>query len=467
MKPLILAVVLALTPATALGANMKFCISTETIYTDSGLAGEDYWTTASPNAVWRVLTGGAVEIWSGGAKRWDSELGDSFGAGDEGRGCTGWFYVPTANTTYTIYVESKGVVNGWELAVRNRQWVSTGLYPYSYVHGGGAGQFNVAVTGLTNTGAMNDAWDLLNIYQAAAYSFYRHGGGMACTQSLEMMIGGTAGPGEDPPATCSACYGAGSEDHACPLEGNGMVFITSSGSQQKKFQITHELGHALFYRFTGKQANSCSFTDGGLDEGTFDDYLCGYADNRVLIPQQFADDGVHSFHTIEWAGCAQYEGFAQFYAADVWNNHNEENCYFKSYKRGPDTDGPGGNPQVSLPNVNCELDSPDPDPPAGILLPRGYMENMCGADASDLAGKGVEIDWVRTYWNVHTEGGGVDFWEMMEWMDDAQSWNSQQPYNFLDDAAQLRNDQLETNWDAAKNFTSLNEGHGINYPGPE
>jgi hypothetical protein len=453
MKALVLAVMLVLTPATALGANMKFCISTGTIYTDSGLAGEDYWTTPSPTEVSRLLTGGAVEIWSGGVKRWrvgaQGYLGDGLGTGDYGRGCTDWFYVPTANTTYTIYVESKGEVNGWKLAVRDRQWLNTGLYPYSYVHSGGAGQFNVAVAGLTNDpDDMNDRWDLLNTYQAAAYSFYRHGGGMACTQSLDVMIGDVHGPGES--YTTSAFYSSGSEDHDCPLEGNGRVFITQSGLQQKKFQVTHELGHALFYRFTGKNVNNCSFDDDPLEtppEGEFSDAECGSADSTP------ADNSSTSWHTIEYAGCAQYEGFAHFYAADVWNDHYEQDCFFKSYTKGP------GDPQASIPNVNCYSSS--------TLYPRAYMERQCGiqAPSSRFNGLGIMIDWVRVYWNVHTDGGGVGFWTMMDWMDGAQGWLKDTAFNKLDDAAALDNGQLETNWNAAVDDYASG-GHGIDHRGP-
>jgi hypothetical protein len=452
MRTVALAVALLLAPTAADAALMKFCILHTGNFRDSGVAGEDHWTdqwNAVPAAP-KLARGARVMVLTNGQYVWNGNLGDGFGAGDYGTGCTDWFVAPIANAVYWINVGTLGLVNGWNVSVKNRLTTATLFNSFFYQNVSGAGQRNVVLTMPANTGAEDDDWDLYNTYQAASWTLFRHGGGMECTQNLDIMVGDTAPPQEADcdggPCNCSACYKSRPADLLCPNGAPlGKVWIENQ-YQDRKFQVSHEIGHALFWRYTGKNANVCDYYD---PDDHFDDVLCG------------PDDAFHSWHTIEWAGCAQYEGFAQFYAADIWNNHDQEDCRYKSYTPGP------GAPPVSGPRVNCELGTPDPDPAPGTLLPTAYMENACGALDSELPSHGTEVDWVRVYWNVHTEGGAArpDFWDMMHWMDVADDWSAFNTYTKLDEAADVIQGQIRSNWNAAVNADNA-EGHGIDWPGP-
>jgi hypothetical protein len=201
-------------------------------------------------------------------------------------------------------------VNGWELAVRNREWLNTGLYPYSYVHSGGAGQFDVAVAGLTNDAPMNDRWDLLNTYQAAAYSFYRHGGGMACTQSLDVMIGDVHGPGE---SYTSSAFLQG-PDHQRPAT---RATAGHHGHRLKSSRSPRATRSSSVHRQEREHLRRCA--------GEFSNDECGSsASARRTAGRRY--DRKRRLRPVR--------GFAQFYAADVWNDHYEQDCFFKSHTSG-------------------------------------------------------------------------------------------------------------------------------------
>jgi hypothetical protein len=76
----------------------------------------------------------------------------------------------------------------------------------------------------------------------------------------------------------------------------------------------------------------------------------------------------------EYSLTAFHEGFANFYAVDVWNNHNQQ-------------DGVVVHWGIAY----------DADPPPGNIWMRYHCE-------SPYEGFGNETDWMRFFWDFHTGG---------------------------------------------------------------
>ncbi len=145
---------------------------------------------------------------------------------------------------------------------------------------------------------------------------------------------------------------AGVSDHsidyftqACPSgnwscrRDNG-IYI-NSGGRESKFTIAHETGHELSEEQTGTNVSNCNPSA---------PYPCNSSN--------------HSYQSKEWQTCAAWEGFADFYAAAVWNYKNEDSCDYK--------------------DEEC----------AGSAR---RLERVCG---SPYSMRGVEGDWVRFWWDM-------------------------------------------------------------------
>jgi hypothetical protein len=91
----------------------------------------------------------------------------------------------------------------------------------------------------------------------------------------------------------------------------------------------------------------------------------------------------HGITTVEHVSAAANEGFAHFFAADVYNDHTEEDGKFNYYKL---EDIFGFHEDVYLDEVTS------------------IREELCGGggEAGNLGlATGVEEDWVRFFWNFH------------------------------------------------------------------
>jgi hypothetical protein len=120
------------------------------------------------------------------------------------------------------------------------------------------------------------------------------------------------------------------------------------------------------------------------------------------------------------------EGWAHFYAADVWNDHGQTDCTFKYYK-------------ASNPTIDCEWGQ------TGFEL--AYMESTCNAP---YAGYGVELDWLRQLWNVHTVpwfGTPPSFTSMVNWISTTCCIDLDDAYTRLHNRAYNIGGTLWYNWD--------------------
>ncbi|MCC7111033.1 MAG: hypothetical protein IT382_17195 [Deltaproteobacteria bacterium] len=174
--------------------------------------------------------------------------------------------------------------------------------------------------------------------------------------------------------------------------------VTSTGST-KKFVVTHEFGNNVIRFATTMPNGSCAYS---VPPGS----ACSSTDS-------------HNIGSKEYQGCAFDEGGAHFYSADIWNNHNETDCSFKYYKN------TGSNP--AQPVIDCEASPADYS--SGMSYPVNYLESIC---PSPFAGMGVEGDWLRAFWDVHTnQSTDPTFNDIKNWWDTSDGWTDTTVYSAL------------------------------------
>lgn len=146
---------------------------------------------------------------------------------------------------------------------------------------------------------------------------------------------------------------------------------------QSKWIIAHELGHAVEERLIGEYLGSSDYSDNPSETTCrCDSYISGA-------------DGQHCLQSREVVQAAIGEGWAQFFAASLFNNPAGSTAWFGYYKKSL---------SFTNPNVN------DPIlPPRGVsVIPTSeyrWMEtrNCVGTD------KGVEVDWMGFWYYVHNK----------------------------------------------------------------
>ncbi|MBI1944240.1 MAG: hypothetical protein HYS27_01020 [Deltaproteobacteria bacterium] len=391
------------TSTPALTSNVRLCFKAAVVYDDAARNDlddgtiEDNWASGSS----QTLFGSRIIATSGGvAVPFDTHLGDGLGTGDPGSGCTA--SVPVTHSgqffsvSYTVY--SKGIIQGNELYVQNADsGNSYASFPGTLYYSCAGGGCNLATTvTIAPSGAMPIA--MWQVYAADAYSLFRHAGGL--TSSI-FTVRLSNDPNYD------------SEYN----RGTGIISIRQVDAKER-FTDSHELGHRIAH-LRGLPTGDCAL----------DDAQCP------------SISGSHSMGSEEHQSCSFSEGFAHFYAADVWNSHYQQDCVFQYYK------------YTSLPAVDCEASPNDLSDP--VSFPLAMLENTCGSGIND---HGVEVDWLRTFWDVHTNGSSPPtFNDMMNWMQSAFFINLTPPFDELDGEANAVGGTLNQNWDAAA------DGNGINH----
>jgi hypothetical protein len=394
MRTAFLLLVAAAWPSVGYAGTVNFCIYHTGSYddNDAGDAPHDYWT----NDTAKAARGAWVTIYRGYYPIFDDYLGDTGGSG--ALGCTGDLtFEGSSNSEYLVYLRSTGHVNGNTVSARYDAGThATAIFYHTVTDGDGSENI---VVGDSVISPSSSAWYLFNVYQAGAWSLYRHAGGIS-GETLYYNI---------------------DEDNTHRFSG-GEVELDYEFGSIRKFVIAHETGHWIAEVRTGGVMGDAS--DYGIQDGT--------------CPTEPNASSNHSMRSEEWAGAAASEGWAHFYAADVWNDHGEDNCGFEYYKEvGGDDD----------PTVDCESANGD--------FPRERLDADCGGTSQH----GVELDWLRQFWDVHTNSSTVNsphFTTMSSWLETAGSWSRSDVYTVLDAEANDVGGDLNTYWDSVKDFNGVN-----------
>lgn len=182
-------------------------------------------------------------------------------------------------------------------------------------------------------------------------------------------------------------YGANSPctpgcNNACSVDGDNYHIAICEGSTRRKFLIGHEYGHVNLLGAAGSYNNDCSYGAG--------------------------DPADHGMRGAEYSSCAAMEGWAHFVAADVWNRGEHAGGdpvgWFRWWS--------GGNALINVEagQGDCAERSGD----TALNYRRRYAD-VCFSDpdgwqyesacaGGDCDGLGVELDWMRAWWDYHTDG---------------------------------------------------------------
>jgi hypothetical protein len=172
----------------------------------------------------------------------------------------------------------------------------------------------------------------------------------------------------------------------------------------RKFIISHEVGHRLLALFTNGYVNDCT---------------------EVLMPTTLpcaqSDPTSHALTSMEFSSCAAMEGWAHFVGVRAYNNPVED-------------DNPGATFQYwggSGTTVDVEH-----GPTGGV---EKYYEMVCGGSAANAGGSGVELDWMRHWWDYHTNPSPeqpVSQLTMLQEIAENSNWFATNAYQVISDGVE-------------------------------
>ncbi len=259
-------------------------------------------------------------------------------------------------------------------------------------------------------------------YAAGAYALTRHG---AATSGKTYRFKVMTSTG------CGNCFKA-SQD---------AVLLSDVQGTHEKFTIVHELGHAI---------NHHGVTNGWPLS------IINYEAAEGNCP---TSTGVHSMGSKEFATAAISEAFAHFVALDAFNNHGQSDGVFQYYKNEFTCGFPAVDAQVASTDLSRPRRKANPIQTCPLAsataFPREYMTNIC---QTPHGGRGVEVDWMRVFWQMHTTGG-VSFAAIVAWLSEARSWNGA-PFNFPPIHA-MHYAALSTGGTLSSAWTSAMQNHGV------
>ncbi|MBN2802350.1 MAG: hypothetical protein JXR91_04575, partial [Deltaproteobacteria bacterium] len=252
-------------------------------------------------------------------------------------------------------------------------------------------------------------------------------------------------------------------------DANGVEF----GDSTRKFTFAHEFGHAIQFlessELTSINANylyTIVVHDkyGKVSTDTNPQALPDEC--RCFTSSEFSPK--HCMQSLEWPTSAISEAFAHFYAAISWNEQSENDCWFSFVKWMYTPDCPAGNichdaklviadtdtsvlsklndfpeqpdtdsdwQMVEAPvNVSCDLganqikwqkwrnryctsDGIDLDSDGDIEYVVGDADNNMIVDyvtSDDMRSMGVEMDWMRFFWEINTKGDSDERWSVAD-----------------------------------------------------
>jgi hypothetical protein len=209
------------------------------------------------------------------------------------------------------------------------------------------------------------------------------------------------------------------ETQCCDCVSGGEIWVTR---RDRKFLIAHEMGHRLLRLRTGGYINDCSLS---VDP---------------IFAQCFTDSS-HALTSLELSSCAAMEGWAHFVAVRTFNDHE-------------DGDEPGAIFQYwSGSGLTVDVEQ---GPQGGVDR---YYETMCGGDQANSAGRGVELDWLRHWWDYHTDpapGQKPSLKQMLDEIANSVPWVQDDTYDRLVDGI--------ADWSGSAQrdrFTQIAEENGV------
>jgi hypothetical protein len=293
----------------------------------------------------------------------------------DGAGCSPTLSLPIG-TTFNFYLNSSAEVgNGIEITVRD----ANGDLDVLPILGAQPKILSGATSGVYYY--VTPSTPRTTILAVAAFVLQRFNGGIAETNFTLNDRCCPVGP-----TGCRSC------------SSGGEIWLSSSG-RERKFIIAHEIGHRLLGKWTGGYTNDCTYS--------------------APPGQPCRTTTGHALTSIEFASCGAMEGWAHFVATDAFNDHEE-----------------GLNPDATFrywsdPGLTVDADR---GPVGGV---QRYMENVCLPPTPNYEGFGVELDWLRLWWNYHTNpslgalGTRPSHSQMMNEIDRSLPWTATDTFSKL------------------------------------
>ncbi len=198
--------------------------------------------------------------------------------------------------------------------------------------------------------------------------------------------------------------------------GNDSVVALGAGVLSQ-WSLAHELGHMVVMHRTGKR-----------EETNYNAALYGcmgqsYWDGTTWQPSDVDGSGQKAQLTREFSSGSSREGWADFYAAQLFNDVGESDCWMKNaHLMDFDLDGDLDNDYAESWKdgvFSCEgaglhpaLGEPDPsDPLASWVNARDWLDevwtNVCAdpTSAAGIVGRSSQYDWTRYLWDMATDEG--------------------------------------------------------------
>jgi len=322
-------------PSAILAATItpKVCVKWDIDYADaSSTVGDDYFYN---NGNDRRAYGVYLVVQENGITRWGPAFTDN-------TGCTSAITLQTGSTYLIRAFASAKIYNG------SLQHLIVKDYNYDVVL-----DWNQSHSGWSDSTDKNIIFgpdEGTNVMAAASWALYRHAAGVS-SPVYTYLIG-------------SPWCKFSSPD----------IYLTDDCTDYK-YIISHELGHAILRAKKGLYS---------YPEYTF---------NSVDLDCSCVTASDHKLDSLEYQSAALNEGWAQFYAATIWNNHSTEtDCKFKYYKT---VDFNGDGIEESRPVIDCEVANFSEG-----LPPYGWEKNYCTDQA---VGKGNERDWLVMFWDLASD----------------------------------------------------------------
>ncbi len=388
-------------------ASVEICIRFNVDYIDR--AGGDYWTSSSDKRANGVL----VQVREAESKRLVS-----LAYANASTGC-----LPRMSLArlllYEVIAYSDALVSNNNHVTLYPSPTNKTLYQSSLVD-----DFHPVADGTYTFTWQNDSTNVVNIFAAAAYSIQRRWGG---TKDETYYLYNQDCPGSSGSCRRNEANLNGWSQYSVVYIGNGL------NGNERKFIISHELGHAVSAMLSPRKRpppdRDTSLTDG------FFSTAC-------------ATGSGHTFVSEEWQSGAIYEGFAQYYAATVWNNGGQFDCDFYYYRTLDLSPRDGVNDSPATPGVTGAIYSCESG--------RDMIQTCYDEDGSQqLLATGTELDWLRFFWDLQTNGG-VSFGKLANiWRDaDPDNWTSLSLFADLRAAAAGRGVSNAT-WDSWASFNGV------------
>jgi hypothetical protein len=204
--------------------------------------------------------------------------------------------------------------------------------------------------------------------------------------TMQKFNGGMAGKSMPLEHRCNPAPGG-----CCDCAQDGGIWLTDFGAD-KKFAISHEMGHRILSLYMG----------GFINDDTYD-----LDSNNNLACDTSTS---HAMWSMEYDSAAAMEGWAHFIAAATYNDRAGEN--------------PGGAFRYWSSSNTIDIEESSPQ------FPSNYNDTVCSQIQVSTGFKmGVELDWLRHYWDYYTNALDVDpgarptVKQMMAEMDAAPVWS--------------------------------------------